>query len=82
MAKRRSEKHAAYKLATRYDDATMEELKRCVKDGAFNYLYRQTRTRSICSAVVNGHDVYFVLARPNNGIVTVLTEEQARSQIY
>ena len=59
----------------------MESLKRCVSASHFEFRKRQSCTRSICKALVDGHVVWFILNRPNRTIITVLTEDQAQSQL-
>lgn len=82
--KKRSEAHAALRLTQRYgnNEVTMERLHKLVQKGEFQYVKRQTGTRSLCKTVVGSEDVYFILARPGNSIVTVLTPEQAKEQLY
>ena len=70
--------HAAGRLAVRYDGyVSMEDLKGVVAAGDFEFLKRQSVTRSLCKCIINGHDVYFILNRKLYSIVTVLTPEQA-----
>jgi len=72
--------HAAIRLCQRYPnaDVTMAAVKREVQMGRVEFLHRQTVTRSVAQVTVHGTVVYLVLARPNMGIVTVLSPEQAQ----
>lgn len=77
MARRMREGHAKLRLQQRTGVEGFGKLKRMVGEGRFAYLRRQTCTRSLCRAVVEDEEVYFILNRQRGTIITVLTEEQA-----
>ena len=79
MARRIREHHARMRLVQRTSVASFDKLRRAVKERRFTHLRRQTCTRSLCLAVVDGEKIYFVLNRQRGTIVTVLTEAQALS---
>jgi len=79
MARRMKECHAKLRLAQRTEVDSFSKLRRTVGEGKFAYLRRQTCTRSLCRAMVDDQEVYFVLNRQRGTIITVLTEEQALS---
>lgn len=82
MPKRRFvPEHAALRLAQRYEEADLIELRRKVADGDFEYVRRQTHTRSICRTLLSSGPVWFVLNRKTGAVVTVLTESQAADNI-
>lgn len=61
--------------------ASFYELKDAVSKGLFSRLWAQTHTRTLCSARLNGEEVYFILNKERGTIITVLSKEQARSQL-
>jgi len=69
--------HAGMRFGERYPEVNREELERLVAAGTFEFKRRQTRTRTVCCAVVGGADVYFIYSRAEKKVVTVLTPEQA-----
>jgi hypothetical protein len=80
MAKKRthSEAHAQSQLMLRYDgEVDWAELRAVVESNSFEYVQRQTGSRTLCSAAVGRHTVWFVLNRKEQSIVTVLTPEMA-----
>ncbi len=79
MARRIRETHARIRLGQRASGASFGRLRQAVRDRRFSYLRRQTCTRSLCLAVVDGEEVYFVLNRQRGTIITVLTRDQALS---
>jgi hypothetical protein len=81
MARRMSEGHAKLRLQQRTGVDGFGKLRRAVSEGRFAYLRRQTCTRSLCRAMVDDEEVYFVLNRNRGTIITVLSEEQALSWI-
>jgi hypothetical protein len=81
MARRMRETHAKMRLSQRTSVGSFERLRRAVKEGHFSFLRRQSCTRSLCRAAVDGEEIYFVLNRQRGTIITVLTEDQALSWI-
>lgn len=81
MVWRPTERHAARRLAERASSATFDGLRAAVDAGRFEFVERQTCTRSLCRAHVGGEDVYFVLNRRTRSIVTVLDAAQAALHI-
>lgn len=90
------EAHAAARMMERYigfdfgsnqslnagsDSIHFYQLRQVVNEGRFEFLRRQSGTRSICRAWVERCWVYFVMNRKLKSIVTVLSEEQAVSQM-
>jgi len=72
-----SVRHAAYRLAERYDgDVFISEVEYNIQHGYFKYVYRQTGTRSICQTTVRQQRIYFVLSRVSKKPVTVLSRAQ------
>jgi hypothetical protein len=69
--------HAGLRFHERYPDVDRESFERLVAEGAFEFKRRQTRTRTVCCAVVGGADVYFIYSRPEKKVVTMLSPEQA-----
>jgi hypothetical protein len=61
--------------------ASFFRLKEAVAQDRFTSLWAQTRTRTLCLARLDGEDVYFILNRPRRTIITVLTRQQAMSQL-
>jgi len=78
---RPNDRHAAYRAATRTEGVSIEDLRRRILAGEFEYLRRQTRTRTICKTVVEAEDVYFIFDKVTSRIVTVLTEDQAQEHL-
>lgn len=79
MAHHMKECHAKLRLAQRTEVDSFSKLRRIISEGNFAYLRRQTCTRSLCRAMIDDQEVYFVLNRQRGTIITVLTEEQALS---
>lgn len=79
MARRIRENHARLRLAQRTEIDGFSKLKRAVREKRFAFLRRQTCTRSLCRALVDGVEIYFILNRQRGTVVTILTEEQALS---
>lgn len=75
--KRICERHAASRLVKRTDGKlSFEELKRRVADGKFEYVSRQSVTRTLCRVRLEDEShVYFILNRKKKSIVTVLEED-------
>jgi hypothetical protein len=74
--------HAAARLVQRYTaTCSIAELQQQIATGDFEFKRRQSVSRSLCLTVVNGHDVWFVLNRKTREPVTVLTPEQAQTQL-
>ena len=79
MARRMRETHARMRLMQRTSAASFEKLRQAVRNKRFRYLRRQSCTRSLCLAVVDEEEIYFVLNRERGTIITVLTKDQALS---
>ncbi len=77
MARRVRETHARMRLRQRTSVDSFNRLRQAVKEKRFSYLRRQTHTRSLCLARIDGEEIYFVLNRDKGTIITVLTSEQA-----
>lgn len=77
MARQMRENHARLRLQQRTGIGGFRKLKQAVSSGRFVYLKRQTCTRSLCRAMVDDEEVYFIINRHRGTIITVLTEEQA-----
>jgi hypothetical protein len=78
----RTPKHAAGRLVQRYTThCSIDELQQKIDADDFEFKKRQSVSRSLCLAIVNGHDVWFVLNRKTRQPVTVLTREMAESQM-
>lgn len=74
---KRKSNHVKGRLVQRTRGADFKELQAAVALGQFEYLLRQTCSRSLCRAYVSGQVVHFIIARPHNVVLTVLTEDQA-----
>jgi len=81
MARRVKESHASLRLAQRTGIVSFRRLKQLVREGHFEHVERQTCTRSMCRAVVDEEEVFFVINRMRGTIITVLTREQALSRL-
>ena len=79
MTRRIRETHAKMRLAQRTSVESFRGLRQAVIERRFLSLRRQSCTRSLCCATVDGETIYFVLNRQRGTIITVLTEEQAFS---
>lgn len=79
MARRMRETHARVRLAQRTSVESFGRLRQAVRERRFSFMRRQSCTRSLCRARVEGEEIYFVLNRQRGTIITVLTEEQALS---
>jgi hypothetical protein len=71
------EHHAALRLAER-TDADFESLRAAIDQNRHKVLQKQTVTRYLCRARIQGVWVYFVMHKKNRAVITVLTEDQAR----
>lgn len=81
--RRRGNDHVALRVAQRHDEPEVDfvELERRVKAMEFQFLRRQTNTRTLCKTLIGGHDVFFIYDRKNKCTVTVLTREMADDQL-
>jgi len=75
-----SEHHAAARAIVR-TDRPFWRLKEEVREGRFERLQSQSHTRTLCRADVDGEPVYFVINKKRLSIITVLTADQAFSQL-
>lgn len=78
--KKISEHHAAGRALIR-TSSPFWRLKEEVEEGRFERLQSQTHTRTLCRADVDGEPVYFVINKKRMSIVTVLSADQALSQL-
>jgi hypothetical protein len=70
--------HAGMRLTERYPDVDRELFCAAIKAGTFEYVKKQTGTRTICKAVIGRDEVWFIWSKTEKVIVTVLTPEQAQ----
>lgn len=79
MKKRKSVSHTALRLLERYGDHDIypEDIRAKIQKGDFEYVRRQTCSRTLCRTTLSGSQVWFVLNKLTRGLVTVLTKEQA-----
>jgi hypothetical protein len=54
----------------------LAELKQRVADGQFEYVHRQSISRSMCRTPFGDGFIYFVLNRQTKSIITILDEDQ------
>ena len=73
--------HAKGRMLQRTHGAEFHALQCAVTAGQFEYLVRQTCSRSLCRAYTSGQMVYFIVARNTNSVVTILSEEQAAKHL-
>lgn len=59
----------------------LSALQEAVSKGQFSFLLRQTASRSVCVAPIDGVAVYFVLNRRTQEIVTVLPSAAAAATV-
>lgn len=74
------ETHAAVRALQRYGEGVdLPAIRREVDAGRVTYLMRQTVSRSLTAVQVGETWVFLVLDRKRQGIVTVLSPEQAKT---
>ena len=74
--------HAAARLVQRYN-ASAWDLAAAIDANKHLHLVRQTHSRTLCCALLNGVLVYFVIRGngANRSVVTALTHAQAETQL-
>jgi hypothetical protein len=82
MSPRPPERHAAARLVQRYDGSVdMHSLQQLIRLGEFEYVRRQSGTRSLCKAVLGPTSVWFIINRVRRTLITVLSPEMAEEQM-